>query len=101
MQSIVQHALKKKLCNTTYSPLQISDLKALSKEISDAKHKVKMAERYQTKKNEKAMEYQRKKNENPIEYQKLKDYKAKKYQETKFDIAKKYAREKIENHVNN
>ena len=50
MQSIVQHALKKKMCKTTYSPLQISDLKALSKEISDAKHKVKMAERYQTKK---------------------------------------------------
>ena len=47
MQSIVQHAVKS---SCPYNEKQISALRKESKEISDAKHKIKMAARYQQKK---------------------------------------------------
>ena len=50
IKTIVQHATKKASCNTAYSQEQLEALRIRSKEISNAKHKIKMAERYQIKK---------------------------------------------------
>ena len=66
MQSIVQHAVKS---SCPYNEKQISALRDESKEVSRAKHKIKMAARYQRKKKEISRNYKRVKNENPNIYE--------------------------------
>ena len=67
MQSIVQHAIKS---TCPYNEKMISALRDESKEISEAKHKIKMALRYQRKKQEISKNYQNVKKGNPDVYEK-------------------------------
>ena len=96
LKSIIQHALQNPKCKLTFNQDQISDLKAQSKEISDAQHKIKMAERYAKNKAIIAEKLQKEKVQDPGKYEQKKDYWAKTYQKKKFQRAEKLQREKEE-----
>ena len=92
MQSIVQHAVKS---SCPYNEKQISALRKESKEISDAKHKIKMAARYQRKKKEIAMNYDKIERSNRY-FQKEKSIVAKKFQTQKKEHPEVYEQKKQE-----
>ena len=91
MQSIVQHAVRSK-CPFTED--QIASLKKESKKISEAKHKIKMAEKYRTDRIEHPEKYEKKNQDRKRNYDT--DKRTRDYQKHKKKIALKYQTDKIE-----
>ena len=87
IKDIVMHAKYHSKCKHNYTPQEIEDLKTRVKQVSAAKKKVKEAERYSRKKEEK-------KAQNATNYQNNKAHIAQKYKENKAHIAQKYKKNK-------
>ena len=73
IKSIIQHAIKKPGCNSTYSQDHLDSLRRHSKEVSNAKHEIKKAELYQSKKSHYRERYQKNKFEIAAKNKKRKD----------------------------
>ena len=93
MQSIVQHAIKS---TCPYNEKMISALRDESKEISEAKHKIKMALRYQRKKQEISKNYQNVKKGNPDVYEKKRQERVKNYNRIKTEHPEVYEQKRQE-----
>ena len=84
---IINHVNRSE-CRNSYTQQQLTDLSEHSQKIRSAKHKIKMAERYQRNKAQIADKYENNREEIAKKYDKSK--RAAKYQEKRKEISKKY-----------